>query len=159
MVANEILANIWLSDSITALDQSFLKQHNIKIVLNCTKNKPFTSLDITKYRLEVNDALQAIDQQDMLNGLDKMTKMMIIAYKTLTPMLIYCHAGVQRSATVIAAFMIRTTGIHYTNAIKFIQTKREITFRPGINFLAALQEFSKNKFSDIDDQTEDQPNN
>ena len=148
MVATEILTNIWISDYSSAIDKTFLLQHNIKVVFNCTKNKTFTSLDITKYRLAVNDSLADIDTQDMLDGLNEMTTHMINAYKTLTPVLVYCHAGIQRSATLIAAFIIRITGIHYTNAIKFIQTKREVAFRPGINFLEALRDFSKNTLGD-----------
>ena len=158
MVANEILPNIWLSDYTTALDKSFLLEHGIKVVFNCTKNNPFTSLDIKKYRLAVNDSLQAIDQQEMFDLLPEMTKLMIMAYKTLTPMLVYCHVGIQRSATLIAAFLIRTTGINYLSAIKIIQTKRDIAFRPGINFCETLKKFSTLYVNDKDGQIVSQNN-
>jgi len=142
MVANEIIPNIWLSESKTALNKSFLLEYGIKVVFNCTKDVPFTNLDIKKYRLSVNDKLTELDQQEMFDLLPEMTHLMMIAYKSLTPMLIYCHAGIQRSATLVAAFLIRTTGINYISAIKIIQTKRPMTFQPGINFLETLKKFS-----------------
>ena len=146
MVAQEILPNIWISDCSCSLDKTFLKLNNIKVVFNCSKDLPFTSLDIKKYRLEVNDSLQEVDQHDMSRYLPEMTEIMLNCFKTLTPILVYCKVGIQRSATLIAAFLIRYTGIRYENAIKIIQSKRIYAFRPTINFNTSLLQFS-NKYS------------
>ncbi len=143
MVVCEILPNIWLTDGSYAKDPVFLKKNNIRVVINCTKNIQFTNLDIQKYRLSVNDHLEKIDQDEMLEDLDQITKIMLIAFKTLTPLHIYCQAGIQRSCSVIAAFLIRYTGVNPLTAIKIIQSKHEQAFRPSVNFLPALETFSK----------------
>ena len=147
MVAHEILTNIWVSDIKTALDKEFITNHNIGVVINCTKDLPFTSLDIKKYRLPVDDNLQDCDKQDMLKYLPEMIDIILLAYKTLTPILVYCQVGIQRSPTVIAAFIIRMTGISYEEAIRFIQSKKDMTFRPTINFNQSLQDFCKKEKS------------
>jgi hypothetical protein len=147
MVVTEIFPNVWISDSSYSTDKIFLNKHNIKVVINCTKNLPFTSLDLKKYRMSVDDSLKPIDQTEMLSHLPELTNTMYLAYKTLTPMLVYCKVGIQRSATLIAAFLIRYTGIDYIAAIKIIQSKHELAFRPSVNFLNTLKKFSNMKLS------------
>ena len=147
MVVTEILPNIWISDSSYSTDKIFLNKHNIKVVFNCTKNLPFTSLDLKKYRMPVDDSLKPTDQTEMLSYLPELTNIMYLAYKTLSPVLVYCKVGIQRSATLIAAFLIRYTGIDYLSAIKIIQSKHEFAFRPSINFLDTLKTFSSMKLS------------
>ncbi len=73
MVLVEILPNIWISDQKYSLDKAFLHKFKIQGVFNCTKNLPFTSLDIKKYRLPVNDSLQETDGIEMLTYLPELT--------------------------------------------------------------------------------------
>ena len=73
MVVTEILPNIWISDSSYSTDKIFLNKHNIKVVFNCTKNLPFTSLDLKKYRMPVDDSLKPTDQTEMLSYLPELT--------------------------------------------------------------------------------------
>lgn len=143
MVAQEIISNIWISDYKIALDKEFLKRYNIGVVINCTKDLPFTNLEIKKYRLAVNDSLQEQDKIDMLNAFPEMLKVIELAYITLTPILIYCRVGVQRSPTLIAAFILKLTKCNFEEAVRFIQSKRDIAFRPSINFSKSLLDFKK----------------
>ena len=143
MVICEILPNLWLTDASYANNVLFLKKNNIKVVFNCTKNIQFTHLELQKYRLAVNDNLQEVDQVEMLSGLPELTKIMQMAYKTLTPIHVYCLAGIQRSCTLIAAFLIRYTGVNHMVAIKIIQSKHDQAFRPSVNFFDSLEKFSQ----------------
>lgn len=140
----EILPNIWLCDLQTASDKSFIREHSIKIIFNCTKNLPFVEIEsIKKYRLAVNDSGSENDIEEMTEALPKMTKLLGIAYSCNIPTIIFCYKGRQRSPTLIAAFLIEKTGIAWTNAVKMIQSKSPLAFKPGVNFARSLQEFNK----------------
>ena len=52
---NEIIENLWLGDNLSSLDNNFLQSKNIKLVFNCTKDLPFTNLDIQKIRITIED--------------------------------------------------------------------------------------------------------
>jgi hypothetical protein len=140
----EILPNIWLCDFETANDKNFILEHSIKIIFNCTKNLPFINIpNIKQYRLSVNDSGCDTDIKDMTEGLPKMIYLLNIAYSYNIPTIVFCYKGRQRSATLIAAYIIHTTGISWTNAIKMIQTKSPLTFKPQINFAKSLTDYSK----------------
>ena len=57
--------------------------------------------------------------------------------------LIHCRAGMQRSATIVAGIMINKHQMSAYNAIKFIQDKRKIAFRPFPHFNLALNFYEK----------------
>jgi hypothetical protein len=54
--------------------------------------------------------------------------------------LVHCHAGVSRSATVIIAYLIRTNGWSPVEALKYVQQRRE-RVKPNASFWAQLTEY------------------
>jgi protein-tyrosine phosphatase len=51
---------------------------------------------------------------------------------------VHCHAGRQRSACVVAAYLILYCNMSKDSAIQFIKSKRRVAFIPGINFEPVL---------------------
>ena len=72
-----------------------------------------------------------------------------IAYKMLRehkaghPMLIHCHAGMQRSTTACAFFLMVLTGRPLIDVMQLIKERRPIAFEPSPNFASALRGFEK----------------
>ena len=70
-----------------------------------------------------------------------------IAYKMLCefnaghPMLIHCHAGMQRSTSACAFFLMVLTGRPLIQVMHLIKHKRPIAFEPSPNFASALRGF------------------
>jgi hypothetical protein len=64
-------------------------------------------------------------------------------YQTGQPILVHCAAGMQRSAAVVAMFLIATQGMKWESAIEYIRQRRPIAFYPSANFLQAIQGFEK----------------
>ena len=60
------------------------------------------------------------------------------------PTLIFCENGNQKSATVIAAFLIKYGNHTKESAIKAIRTKYNSAFYPDINYNLSLEMFEKN---------------
>jgi protein-tyrosine phosphatase len=57
--------------------------------------------------------------------------------------LVHCHAGMQRSAAVVAMFLIAKYRCSPNEAIQYIRSKRSIAFMPGTNFNDSIQGFAK----------------
>ena len=144
MSYTEILPNIWLCDLEAATNKSFIRERSIKIIFNCTKNLPFVDIEaIKKYRLAVDDSGSDIDIEEMTIALPQMTNLLGIAYSCNIPTIIFCYKGRQRSATLIAAFLMEKTGIEWMNAVKMIQSKSPLAFKPEINFAKSLKQFKE----------------
>jgi protein-tyrosine phosphatase len=69
------------------------------------------------------------------------------------PVLVHCAAGMQRSAAIVAMYIIATSQYKVENAIQYVQSKRPIAFTPRANFLKSIQIFEKN-FDEINRRRE-----
>jgi protein-tyrosine phosphatase len=59
------------------------------------------------------------------------------------PVLVHCHAGMQRSACIVAMYLIAINGLKVEEAIIYIKRRRPIAFTPAANFLRSLQGFER----------------
>ena len=57
--------------------------------------------------------------------------------------LVHCYAGMQRSAAIVAAYLIKYKNMSYEDAVQFIRKKRKVSFLTGSNFNIALLLFEK----------------
>jgi dual specificity protein phosphatase-like protein len=163
--ADQIIKNIWIGNQAASQSKQFMKNNNIDVIINCTKHIPFVDLPLIKLRVPINDpgVNAPLDQEDvslMLNYLPRVTKFINNHYKNDQNIFIHCHAGMQRSAAICAAFLARfifyptlarsphidTTFFRRESmdrAIRLIQVMRPVAFSRGqsINFKNALNRF------------------
>ena len=141
-IADEIVPDLWLGNINASQDQQFLKDKGINVVFNCTKTIPFVQWVPRKYRLPVDDNLQEEEIRNMeLWSFETVYK--LIQELKNGPVLVHCHAGVQRSAAVVAMYLIAIMGFKTEDAIKYIKERRPIAFTHNANFLRAIQAFEK----------------
>jgi protein tyrosine phosphatase len=139
--ADEIVPGMWLGSYRAATDPHWLSQHGIKAVFNCTKDIPFVPDIQRKYRIPVDDNLQPEEIRNLELWSYEIVLKVTREYQTGQPILVHCAAGMQRSAASIAMFLMATRGLTPDEAIKYIQARRPIAFRPGANFRPALDGF------------------
>jgi len=138
--ADEILPGLWLGNINASKDLEFLKEKRIRSVFNCTKDIPFSDIKLQNYRLPVDDNLQEEEIRNMeLWSIETIYKL----YKEYAkgPVLVHCHAGMQRSAAVVAMYLISKKDIKYEQAKAYIQERRAIAFRPKANFEKSIRGF------------------
>lgn len=140
--AHEVIPGLWLGNRVAALDPEFLKQKRIHAVFNCTKDIPFIDATPVKVRIPVDDNLQPTE----IRNLELWSTQFVPKVKAELlkgPVLVHCHAGMQRSAAVTAMFLISFFGVDTDTAVTYIQYKRPIAFRPGVNFEDAIRGYER----------------
>ena len=141
---NEILPGLWLGDKASSHNTDFLSAKKIQCIINCTLDLPFINdKNIVKKRIPVNDDLSYESNEVMIkflnNTIDLIQKNMLQNKNTL----VHCYAGKQRSATVIACYLIKYGRIKRESVYDLIRTKRPEAFMPGVNFEYAINSFIK----------------
>lgn len=142
--ANEIIPGIWVGDQYAAKNKSFFDKNNIKAVVNCTTDLPnYFNHSLCYMKLDIDDSLKAKD-------INKMTKILantidFIKIHKKSPILIHCHAGIQRSATVCAAYMFHL-GMYngaLDRIVDHMVRKRGVIFYGGrsLNFQESLLKY------------------
>ena len=139
--AHEIIPRLWLGNKNAASDGDWLREHNITVVFNCTKDWPFHPDVLRKYRVPVDDNLQKEEIQNMYMWAPEILAKLVGEYKRGETILVHCHAGMQRSAAVVAMFLMTMYGMTKKEAIQFIKSKRAVAFFPSANFEQALDQW------------------
>ena len=141
--ADEILPGLWLGNSKASKDTKWLQEKNIQTVFNCTKDLPFHYLAKHCYRVPVDDNLQPQEIRNLELWSFEITAKLAREYKTGNPILVHCAAGMQRSAAVMAMFLIATQQMNSEQAIQYIRQRRPIAFMPMVNFGQSIRGFEQ----------------
>jgi len=145
--ATEIVPRLWVGDRLAAKDPGFFYKYDIGAVVNCTTDLPnrFTAHGVAYLRVPVNDSLQDRDIDRMAHALPVAVK--FVRDHHADGVLIHCHAGIQRSAAVCAAYLLSAAprGTTVRQIIHHIVERRPEAFFGGrhINFRRAIDQFAR----------------
>lgn len=165
----EVAKGLYLGDYVTACNEEWLRQHNITLVVNCTKDLSMPSNPILGLRLPVDDIYTA--NETVRNGeitamdtyLDDVVNIIEYVVRQGHGVLVHCLHGIQRSATVIVAYLLKYGGeswkrqpitVAYTGqdyldrVIGYLLTLRPHVFCQGthINFIQSLRTYDKKAY-------------
>jgi protein-tyrosine phosphatase len=141
MSADEVVPRLWLGNKQAAADVDWLQQHDITAVFNCTKTLPFAENIRRMYRVPVDDNLEPAEIANMGAWAAETQVKLIREYNAGRSILVHCHAGMQRSAAVVAMFLICMHGMSADEAMAFVKSKRSVAFFPSANFEAAIRKW------------------
>lgn len=147
--AHEIVPGIWLGNRLAALNEKWLKEKNITVVFNATKEIPFSPIIKKQYRIPVDDNLQAEEIRNMTLWSHEAIYKLMKEHNGDNKILVHCFAGVQRSAAIVAMYLIAKRGMLAEQAMVYIQGIRSIAFRPGANFKDSIINFYKSYQEEI----------
>ena len=138
---DEIIPGVWIGRWEVAMNGDWLEAHRIQAVFNCTKQIPFHHSIPNQYRLPVDDNLQPTEIANMEIWAPEIAVKIMREYHAGHPMLIHCHAGMQRSTTACAFFMMALTGRPLIEVMRHIKKRRSVAFEPSPNFIESLRGF------------------
>lgn len=134
--AAEIVPGLWVGSVKDGNDADFVRRHDIRLVINATGNEPSTLNGVQTYRVPVDDSPE---------DADKLAKYIPIAALLINDqmrygksVLVHCYAGRNRSATIVAAYLMLSRGLTATKAVAFVKSRKAGTFEP-FNFMPALK--------------------
>jgi len=147
--ASKILPRLWLGNKTAALDTNWLRENHITTVFNCTKDIPFGAGPLHQYRVPIDDSLQQEDIQKLTTWTPEIMYKLMAEYNRGAVILVHCYAGVQRSAAVVAMFLMTLTRQPLSVIFPFMRHCRSIVFTPAMNFKDSIQSWERNFFSYI----------
>jgi len=110
------------------------------------KGKKQNRWDVEYIRVDIDDSLKPQDIAKMTKQLPGIVEYL---YKKHTlegkTVLVHCHAGMQRSAIIVAGYLVKKCGMKPMEAIRYIISKRPIAFLGGdsLNFMQSLRVYYK----------------
>ena len=141
--ANLIIPRLWLGNKGASMDPEFLKKNNITVVFNCTKDLPFHSSVIKRYRVPVDDNLEPVEINNMRVWAPEIVYKVLREYRAGHTILVHCFAGMQRSAAVVAMTLIVLTKKSPDEIMAKIREIRPIAFFPAANFEKSIRNFDQ----------------
>jgi hypothetical protein len=115
----EIVPGLWLGNEAASQDIKFLRENNIKLVMNCSKNIPASpkGSGVQKiFRIPIDDPGPLITpsrNSDNLSMVVLIPQAVSIIHEHLLrgpdagAVLVHCHAGAQRSASVVVYYLMK----------------------------------------------------
>jgi len=91
-------------------------------------------------QIKINDS----NQEDIGQHFDEAIQFIDEAREQGSGVLVHCHAGVSRSATVTVAYIMKRQGLCLGDAYKFVKDLRPV-ISPNLNFMGQLLKYEKNK--------------
>jgi protein-tyrosine phosphatase len=126
--ADRVPAELWLGGAPHyQRDYDFLVKNNIHAVINIRSERSddtdfYTTHDITHLRLFVPD-VWVPDEDAITEGVDWM-KQQAAAGRSV---LVHCAKGRGRSATILAAYLMREAGYSYVEARDLLKSRRKLS--------------------------------
>lgn len=138
--AKQIVPNVWVGSRADAHDSAFMRRANIRHVINCTKDVTFKFPRLNGFRIALDDDF--LENETMARNLP----IAVAVIESATSfgndgVLVHCVAGMQRSATVVCALLMKRRGWTPSQAMQYMQTIKKETFRPYPTFSRALDDY------------------
>ena len=130
--------HLFLSGSHTAENLKMLEDFDIKYVLSVFDDTLNNKSDSITYML-----IFATDtfEQDLLTHFDETYQFISKAQNSGQNILVHCHAGVSRSATIVVAYLMRKHNMRFESAFNMVNCRRFIW--PNESFVAQLKLFEE----------------
>jgi protein-tyrosine phosphatase len=134
--SNEIIPYLYLGDAGFVYES-----RSYSLIINCCPevdiNYPESSNVLyLKFHDDPRENGKFLSQLETYKVLEKIHEQVT----NFTPVIVHCAMGIQRSASVIACYLLKYGIINEVqDALNFIRSKREVAFSTGYNFLPAIK--------------------
>lgn len=129
-----------------ALSRQLHDKLDFGLVVNCTNDVPFLSprRESTKYiKVPINDNLKKKEIDKFYKFISDTVQLMCDCIAKGDKVLVHCHAGRQRSATIVACWLMKERRIPYREAVILVQSANVHAFTPCVNFEPVLARYEE----------------
>jgi protein-tyrosine phosphatase len=129
---NEIVQHLYLGNV-----QSLSDSDKFNFIVNCTPDAPKVPEKTLTLSVK-DDPYQSTKLFEMIQT----TSVLEIIHDKLSnhkKVLVHCHMGIQRSAAIVACYLIRYYGATVEQAVSYIKNKRPVAFFGSVNFMQTLK--------------------
>ncbi|KAG2143057.1 hypothetical protein DEU56DRAFT_793264 [Suillus clintonianus] len=133
---DEVVPGVWIGDLQSAMDVEGLKERNIFSIVTAMRGKVTIHAAFNKYQINVDDSAN----EDVLVHFLPSISFIQNELDKRRGVLVHCGAGISRSATIVAAYLMYSLKLDPASAIDMIRTVRPIV-EPNEGFMEQLRVF------------------
>lgn len=138
-----ILPHLLLGNLVAASSESILRRHGIKRVLTVMFNPSAIPIErrvpgVSYKHIVKND----LPGEDMLCSFEEAFQYLKESIDSRESLLVHCHMGISRSATLVLAYLMRTNRWTFDCALAFLQARRAIV-NPNWGFRYQLKLYQR----------------
>ncbi|EMD35294.1 hypothetical protein CERSUDRAFT_116096 [Gelatoporia subvermispora B] len=139
---DEVLPNLWIGDLPSALNTEKLRAHNIRSVVTAMRGRTSIHETFSKLQLNIDDT----EDTDVLPHLVSAITFIQAELDKQWGVLVHCQAGMSRSATIVAAYLMYSQDLDVEGALEMIRKVRP-SIQPNDGFLRQLEVFHAASFN------------
>lgn len=136
---SKIIDRLYLGTEYNASHRKELEKLGVKLILNVTEEVENFFPGNFRY---FNISLKDVPSADLKAHFSAAIGVMKAAMKNNETVFVHCQRGVSRSASIVIAYLMATTGMTYPEALKFAKSKRSIV-KPNKGFAEQLALFEE----------------
>ncbi|KAF5379079.1 hypothetical protein D9615_005973 [Tricholomella constricta] len=136
MSMDEVTQGLWIGDLASALDVEKLRAHGIYSILSAMRGRLTIKETFIRHQVLLDDTEDA----DILRHLLPSVHFIGAELDKGRGVLVHCHAGISRSATVVAAYLMYSKNLDTGAALEMIRNVRP-NIEPNQGFLRQLEIF------------------
>ncbi|VDC07927.1 unnamed protein product [Peniophora sp. CBMAI 1063] len=138
---NEIVPGLWVGDLLSTKDLQALRDNNIHSILTAMRGRIAINETFLRQQILLDDTEDA----DVLQHLIPAISFINAELEKGRGVLVHCQAGMSRSATIAAAYLMYTRNIDVASAIEILQKARPQA-QPNPGFITQLEIFHQANF-------------
>ncbi|KAA1472417.1 hypothetical protein DENSPDRAFT_800964 [Dentipellis sp. KUC8613] len=138
---DEVLPNLWVGDLVSAQDAETLQEKNIHSVLTAMRGRVSIQETFLKFQINLDDTEDA----DILQHLLPSIAFIQAELDKNRGVLVHCQAGMSRSATIVAAYLMYSQHLDVDGALEAIRKVRP-SAHPNDGFMRQLEIFHQAAF-------------
>ncbi|XP_071502133.1 dual specificity protein phosphatase 1-B-like [Diadema antillarum] len=145
-----LLPHLYLGSNFHASRLSVLEEHGITAVLNVSRLPNYFPTCFRYMQIPVDDSTDA----DLLPWFEEATNFIESVQRNNGRVLVHCHAGISRSATICLAYLMKVRQIRLEEAFEFVSSVRTV-ISPNLAFMLQLLRYENELISSRKQGTND----
>tara|TARA_B100000767_G_scaffold258044_1_gene266414 strand:+ start:2245 stop:2682 length:438 start_codon:yes stop_codon:yes gene_type:complete len=141
----EILPGLWIGTLNYLENSEFLKDKNIKFLVNCEEDLNFLGKSIN-YNDDVRKNMEKYEKLKFSKYLNEITKLIYNKIKQEINVIVCCKDNLEKSPTVILCYLIKYGKLNLENSLDILKTKYPHIFENGIKYKKIIINFMEEIF-------------